>query len=37
MAEEEEEERGDGMLVFAISSLISHLSEYSKTSVRNKR
>jgi hypothetical protein len=30
MAEEEEEEGGDGMLVFAISSLISHLSEYSK-------
>jgi hypothetical protein len=30
MAEEKEEERGDGMLVFAISSLISHLSEYSK-------
>jgi hypothetical protein len=30
IVEEEEEERGDGMLVFAISSLISHLSEYSK-------
>jgi hypothetical protein len=30
MAEEEEEEGRDGMLVFAISSLISHLSEYSK-------
>ena len=28
MAEEEEEEGGNGMLVFAISSLISHLSEY---------
>jgi hypothetical protein len=27
--EEEEEEVGNGMLVFAISSLISHLSEYS--------
>jgi hypothetical protein len=27
-AEEENEEGGDGMLVFAISSLISHLSEY---------
>jgi hypothetical protein len=26
----EEEEEGDGMLVSAISSLISHLSEYSK-------
>ena len=25
---EEEEEGGNGMLVFAISSLISHLSEY---------
>ena len=30
MAEEEEEEGGDGMLIFAISSLISHLSRYSK-------
>jgi hypothetical protein len=30
MAEEKEEEGGDGVLVFAISSLISHLSEYSK-------
>lgn len=30
IAEEEEEER-DGMLVFAISSLISHLSEYLKS------
>jgi hypothetical protein len=30
IAEEEEEEGGNGMLVFAISSLISHLSEYSK-------
>jgi hypothetical protein len=30
IAEEEKEEGGDGMLVFAISSLISHLSEYSK-------
>jgi hypothetical protein len=29
--EEEEEEGGDGMLVFAISSLISHLSEYLKS------
>ncbi len=28
IAEEEREEGGDGMLVFAISSLISHLSEY---------
>jgi hypothetical protein len=28
MAEEEEEEEGNGMMVFAISSLISHLSEY---------
>jgi hypothetical protein len=28
--EEEEEEGEDGMLVFAISSLISHLSEYLK-------
>jgi hypothetical protein len=26
--EEEEEEEGNGMMVFAISSLISHLSEY---------
>jgi hypothetical protein len=26
--EEQEEEGGNGMLVFAISSLISHLSEY---------
>jgi hypothetical protein len=26
--EEEEEEGGNGMMVFAISSLISHLSEY---------
>jgi hypothetical protein len=31
IAEEQEEERGDGMLVFAISSLISHLSEYLKS------
>lgn len=32
IAEEEEEEEGeDGMLVFAISSLISHLSEYLKS------
>jgi hypothetical protein len=29
--EEEEEDGGDGMLVFAISSLISHLSEYLKS------
>ena len=29
--EEKEEERGDGMLVFAISFLISHLSEYLKS------
>jgi hypothetical protein len=29
--EEEEEEGEDGMLVFAISSLISHLSEYLKS------
>jgi hypothetical protein len=28
IAEEEEEDGGNGMLVFAISSLISHLSEY---------
>ena len=28
IAEEESEVGGDGMLVFAISSLISHLSEY---------
>jgi hypothetical protein len=28
IAEEEEGEGGNGMLVFAISSLISHLSEY---------
>ena len=28
IAEEEEEEGRNGMLVFAISSLISHLSEY---------
>jgi hypothetical protein len=28
IAEEEEEEGGNGMLVFAISPLISHLSEY---------
>ena len=31
IAEEETEEGGDGMLVFAISSLISHLSEYVKS------
>jgi hypothetical protein len=31
VAEEENEEGGDGMLVFAISSLISHLSEYVKS------
>jgi hypothetical protein len=31
IAEEEREEGGDGMLVFAISSLISHLSEYLKS------
>jgi hypothetical protein len=31
IAEEEEEEGEDGMLVFAISSLISHLSEYLKS------
>jgi hypothetical protein len=30
IAEEENEEGGDGMLVFAISSLISHLSEHLK-------
>jgi hypothetical protein len=29
--EEREEGGGDGMLVFAISSLISHLSEYVKS------
>jgi hypothetical protein len=31
IAEEEREEGGDGMLVFAISSLLSHLSEYLKS------
>jgi hypothetical protein len=32
IAEEEEQEEGEnGMLVFAISSLISHLSEYLKS------
>jgi hypothetical protein len=31
IAEEEREEGGDGMLVFAISSLISHLSENLKS------
>jgi hypothetical protein len=31
IAEEENEEGGDGMLVFAISSLISHLSEHLKS------
>jgi hypothetical protein len=31
IAEEEREKGGDGMLVFAISSLISHLSEYLKS------
>jgi hypothetical protein len=31
IAEEEEEEGGNGMMVFAISSLISHLSEYLKS------
>ena len=31
IAEEEYEEGEDGMLVFAISSLISHLSEYLKS------
>ena len=31
ITEEESEEGGDGMLVFAISSLISHLSEYLKS------
>ena len=31
ITEEESEEAGDGMLVFAISSLISHLSEYLKS------
>jgi hypothetical protein len=31
IAEEEREEGGNGMLVFAISSLISHLSEYLKS------
>jgi hypothetical protein len=34
--EEEEEEEGDGMLVSAISSLISHLSEYSKSQASPK-
>ena len=37
IAEEENGEGGDDMLVFAISSLISHLSEYFKRPVRNKR
>ena len=31
IAEEEDGEGEDGMLVFAISSLISHLSEYLKS------
>jgi hypothetical protein len=31
IAEEKEEEGGNGMLVFAISSLISHLFEYLKS------
>jgi hypothetical protein len=31
IAEEEREGGGDGILVFAISSLISHLSEYLKS------
>jgi hypothetical protein len=31
IAEEGNEEEGDGMLVFAISSLLSHLSEYLKS------
>jgi hypothetical protein len=31
IAEEEREEGGNGTLVFAISSLISHLSEYLKS------
>ena len=31
IAEEEEEEEGDDILVSAISSLISHLSEYLKS------
>jgi hypothetical protein len=36
IAEEENEEGGDGMLVFAISSLISHLSEYLKSQLEIK-
>lgn len=36
IAEEEREEGGDGMLVFAISSLISHLSEYLKSQSETK-
>jgi hypothetical protein len=38
LAEEEEEEGGNGMMVFAISSLISHLSEYltSQSGIKEK-
>jgi hypothetical protein len=35
--EEKEEEGGDGILVFAISSLISHLSEYLKSQSEIKK
>jgi hypothetical protein len=40
IAEEEEEEKGgNGMLVFAITSLISHLSEYltSRSGIKEER
>jgi hypothetical protein len=37
IAEEENEEGEDGMLVFAISSLISHLSEYLKSQSETKK
>jgi hypothetical protein len=36
IAEEENEEGRDGMVVFAISSLISHLSEYLKSQSKIK-
>ena len=36
ITEEENEEGGDDMLVFAISSLISHLSEYLKSQLEIK-
>jgi hypothetical protein len=37
VTEEENEEGGDGMLVFVISSLISHLSEYLKSQSEIKK